>query len=211
MEVELFDYTKDAIPKTACLTRATRQESPETLWSYKTIDKDEDFVKALIKVKHFGILEHTVFTFHISGISRILTHQLVRHRVASYLQMSNRHVDPTKLGFITPESISNDKVASINYKYHMEKSMYLYSQMVATGIPKEDARFVLPDSFKTHITITMNARALREFFEKRLPKSAQWEIRLMAKLMFSKVMEIYPCMFEDLKELSYDPVDKEAQ
>lgn len=209
MEVKLINYTPDAIPMTANLTRATRVEDPNMNWEFEVIEKDEDFIRALIKVKHLGILEHTDFTFHVSGVSRVLTHQLVRHRIASYLQLSSRHADATKLGYVTPESISQHDVAKVNYKYHMEKSIYLYRQMVANGIPKEDARFVLPDSFKTHISITMNARALREFFEKRLPKTAQWEIRLLANLMFKKVMEIYPCMFEDLKELSYDPVDKE--
>jgi thymidylate synthase (FAD) len=199
MKVKLINYTPHAVPMTANLTRNTRCAIPTTKWEFNILDDDIKFIKALIKAGHLGILEHTQFTFHVADISRVTSHQLVRHRLASFLQQSGRHCEVR--GYVIPKSIEQNKTALINFKCHMEKSKYLYDHMVEVGIPKEDARYILPDADYTHIAITMNARELRDFFQKRISKHAQWEIREMATQMFDIAVNTYPCMFEDLYEV----------
>lgn len=151
---------------------------------------------------HESVVEHAVFTFSVKGVSRALTHQLVRHRIASYSQQSQRHVDPTggDEWYNTPPSIlQHDKVFhdDILPKYNalMGGLAGLYEYMVKKGIPAEDARFVLPNACKTNIVITMNCRELRHFFKLRRHKSAQWEIRHMAELMYDQVVAIAPTIF----------------
>ena len=195
MKIELIDYTKEGINKIARLTRATRKNKLDD--KSKLNNKDEKFVKGLIKVKHYGTLEHINFTFHISDVSRVLTHQLVRHRLASYLQMSNRHAKPN--GYFLPKSIP--EIEYENYSEHMKNSYELYENLIKRGVSIEDARYVLPPAFFTHITITMNSRTLRHFLELRMNKAAQLEIRELACKLFDIVYDIYPILFEDLKSL----------
>ncbi len=235
MKVELIDYTKDGINKIARLARATRktqiEESPKWTSLYHVLihgneeyldwEKDnEKFVKALMKVKHDGVLEHVNFTFHVSEISRALTHQLVRHRIGfSYLQMSNRHARPNEHDFVIPESFNRNWLELGNkptddfgsdyaeghliedYELWMKKCYEQYIFYIKQGIPVEDARYVLPPAFFTHISFSCNTRSLRNFLELRLAKSAQWEIRNMACQIFDVVYSIYPLLFKDLKPL----------
>jgi thymidylate synthase (FAD) len=165
-------------------------------------------VKALIKVQHLGVLEHVNFTFHVSEISRALTHQLVRHRIGfSYLQMSNRHTKPNEFDYVIPDTCitpsdwteEDGKVDTHEiFEWTMDKAWAGYQDLLAHGVPIEDARYVLPPAFFTHISFTCNARSLRHFLELRLEKGAQWEIREMACKIFDIVYGIYPLLFEDL-------------
>jgi len=220
MKVEIIDYTPNGIKKIARLSRATRKNLiEEDTAGYKVeftedfgstlapeytqdqLKKDEKFVKALIKVEHYGILEHINFTFHVSEISRALTHQLVRHRIGfSYLQMSNRHAKPERYGYVIPE-LMKDNERIMWFENHMINSYELYTKLINSGVPVEDARYVLPPAFFTHISFTCNMRSLRHFLELRLAKGSQWEIRDMACKLFDIVYEIYPLLLEDLKEL----------
>jgi len=202
MNVELLDYTKDGIQLIAKMARATRCPKLENGMEIDE-NRDSKFVKALLVRQHLGILEHINFTFHISEVSRCLTHQLVRHRVASYLQMSGRQTAPELLDFIVPESVKDHWNPTIRRKYHfaMRNNHTLYRELVRDGIPKEDARYVLPPGYFTHMSMTMNARTLRHFLKLRLEKDAQWEIRELACMIFDIVYALYPILFEDLKEL----------
>jgi thymidylate synthase (FAD) len=209
MKVELIDYTENGIRKIAKLARATRKVSLETDEQYlRNIDdlrdikgKDEKFVKSLLKVNHLGILEYINFTFHVSEISRALTHQLVRHRIASYLQMSSRHVKPDKKGYVVPITIGDENAARDIYDQATRMAFEHYKVLVEDyNIPIEDARYILPPAFYTHISITMNARELRHFFELRCDKHAQWEIRELSNRMLKICYEKYPIIFEDLYE-----------
>jgi len=195
MKVELIEYTPNGINKIARLARSTRKNKLE---EYEEWYKDnEKFVKQLISVKHYGILEHITFTFHVSEISRCLTHQLVRHRMASYLQMSNRHAKPNEDDYVTPHTLKTDKAKKC-YEWIIETSWAYYNELINEGVPIEDARYVLPPAFFTHITITMNCRELRHFFELRCEKYAQWEIRELATEMLKICYDKYPIIFEDL-------------
>jgi len=151
-------------------------------------------VRRVLSMGHASVLEHVVFTYGVEGISRATSHQLVRHRIASYSQQSQRYVAAT-FGYVTPETIG-EKPLSVKYEKHMRNGAALYKEMLAAGIPPEDARFVLPNATETKILITMNARELHHFFALRLCRRAQWEIREMAEKMLVLANEKAPLLFE---------------
>ena len=163
------------------------------------LDKPAEYYIALAKqTGHLSVLEHASFTFSVKGISRACSHQLVRHRIASYSQQSQRTVDPTQEEwYITPESIA--KTDLFAWQLAMSKIKEYYSKLQSLGIPNEDARYLLPNATKTNIVITMNARELLHFFELRLDKSAQWEIRRLAELMLREVQKVAPNIFKEVK------------
>ncbi len=153
---------------------------------------------------HASVLEHVVLTFGVEGISRAASHQLVRHRIASYSQQSQRYVS-ADFGYVTPGTIGEAEgrkgkkgsaALAALYHDHMEKSSALYAKLLAGGIPPEDARFVLPNASETKILVTMNARELHHFFALRLCRRAQWEIREAAMRMFDLAVAQAPLLFE---------------
>lgn len=160
-------------------------------------------VRHVIAMGHTSVLEHASFSFGIEGISRAASHQLVRHRLASYSQQSQRYVS-TDFGYVTPETIADAPVAGRRgkdgdlgraYREHLEAGARLYRRMVDAGIPAEDARFILPNATETRIVVTMNARELHHFFALRLCRRAQWEIREMAGRMMALVARKAPLLF----------------
>jgi thymidylate synthase (FAD) len=166
-------------------------------------EKTKEMIEMAIEKGHESVLEHAVFTFSVKGISRACSHQLVRHRIASYSQQSQRHVNPTKVEdwYVTPDSWEEQaKRHNIGLleRYHglMREIAALYKEAVEEGIPGEDARFVLTNACKTNIVITMNVRELRHFFKLRRAKDAQWEIREMANKMYELVVPIAKNMFK---------------
>ena len=136
---------------------------------------DKGFEKA-IKSGHCSILEHLPLTFLIEDISRACSHQLVRHRIASYSQMSQRYakVDTNEEWYIEPESIvTYSRNITDKYRDLMDNIAEFYQEMISKNIPNEDARMVLPNACFTSIMVTMNARAFVEAAEKRICKKAQ--------------------------------------
>lgn len=146
---------------------------------------------------HNSVLEHAVFTFLIEGVSRALTHQLVRHRIASYSQQSQRFVSMDTPSYVTPHTVNGSEEARRVFDETMDVIWEAYSELEALGIPPEDARYVLPNACKTNITVTMNARSLLNFFEERLCTHAQWEIRELAGMMLELAKRVAPVIFED--------------
>ncbi|HPU43577.1 MAG TPA: FAD-dependent thymidylate synthase [Dictyoglomaceae bacterium] len=163
----------------------------------------EKFIQKLIKAGHESILEHVSFTFVVSNISRIATHQLVRHRVASYAQYSHRGMDD-ELTFIIPDSLSekmNEKEEINNFIMgYLEQAGGFYYDLVKLGIPPEDARFMLPNGLASNIMFTMNGRELRHFLKLRLAKNAQWEIRQLAQEILKILNDVCPVLVTDIKE-----------
>ena len=160
------------------------------------------FLRQAKKKKHFGVFEHATFTVSVSGISRSCTHQLVRHRLFSYLQSSSRRIDFSEYtpdDFIRPKSFDKSNFYQ-KFKEVIERSIKLYEELVKKGVLKEDARFILPQATPQHIVITGNARSWLHFFYMRMSEDAQWEIRQMAKLIHKKLMEISPLIFEGAGE-----------
>lgn len=156
------------------------------------------------KSGHHSVLEFADFTFKISGVSRALTHQLVRHRLASYAQRSQRYCKETGFEFVTPPSIENNAGAAALYNETMEYLTGAYAALLAMDIPGEDARMVLPNACCSEICVKMNLRTLINFCNERLCSCAQWEIRRMAKKMVNEVLEVAP----DLKQFLVPKCEK---
>ena len=158
------------------------------------------FLKARIRDGHGSIVEHASVTFDIRGISRACSHQLVRHRIASYSQESQRYVDASAPEFVLPPSVAEDPEAMAVWEEFVSGVSEAYHRLRVLGVRKEDARFVLPNATATRIIVTMNFRALRHFFSVRCDKAAQWEIRILALEMLRQVYSVAPAVFGDLYE-----------
>ncbi|OPZ91889.1 MAG: Thymidylate synthase ThyX [Firmicutes bacterium ADurb.Bin419] len=164
-------------------------------------ETQDRFIADKIKKDHTSLLEHAAASFLITGVSRCLTHQAVRHRVGfSPTQESQRYVKAENFDYVTPPTILNNAELLSEYITLMSTIAAFYSKMLKANIPAEDARFVLPGATVTKIAVTMNFRALRHFIELRADKHAQWEIRGVAKEMLMILYKLYPCCFEDLVE-----------
>jgi len=171
-------------------------------------------------VIHPSCYEHAVFTFSISGISRVTSHQLVRHRMASYSQQSQRYVKPKDLDkemlfeYITPESVSEDSPSREQYEWAMKVINKVYKQLLGWGCPEEDARYLLPNACTTNIVVTMNARELQHFCGLRRCTRAQWEIRELAEKMAWAAEDACPELFRHFslgpqcEQLGYCPEHK---
>ncbi len=155
------------------------------------------FIQKLMEMGHDSPLEHVSFTFAIDGVSRVLSHQLVRHRIgASYSQKSQRYVNEFSkhTSFILPPTVSKDTAATAKYMDCMEQIFNTYQELCEL-VPQEDARYVLPNATCTNLVVTFNARSLLHFFQLRCCMRAQWEIRELAKEMRELVRKEAPTIF----------------
>lgn len=158
----------------------------------------KQLIKRVTGYGHASVIEHASFTFSIEDVSRVMTHQLVRHRIASYTQQSQRYVKYDTLEkYVTPQSIGGNSEAKKTFDETLEKISETYQKLLNMGISKEDARFILPNAAKTNIIVTMNARELRHFFNLRCCARAQWEIREVAVDMLRQAKKAAPVLFED--------------
>ena len=166
--------------------------------SYDKVTKDshKKLIRHLMKSGHHSVFEHASVSFRFTNVSRSLTHQQVRHRLASFSQKSQRYVKEKDFEFVIPPSIRNDEDTWGLYCYCMEVIDDTYNGLVARGIRKEDARYVLPNACTTTIDMTINFRSLFNFFNLRGDKHAQWEIRRVAMDMLTLVKEYAPTVFE---------------
>jgi len=156
------------------------------------------FLDKIMSLGHHSVLEHASFTFGIEGISRVTTHQLVRHRVASFSQQSQRYVSHTEsFATVVPPSIAGDPAHAALFEAQVAALHKAYAALVEAGVPAEDARYLLPNATETKIIVTMNARELRHFFAIRCCERAQWEIRAMALEMLKLVRPVAPAIFQD--------------
>ncbi|NCB17671.1 MAG: FAD-dependent thymidylate synthase, partial [Synergistales bacterium] len=153
-------------------------------------------LRRIVGMGHHSVIEHAVFTFSVQEVSRALTHQLVRHRIASFSQQSQRYVSMSQASFVTPPSIAADGKAGKRYQELMQEIWGAYEEL-AELVPKEDARYLLPNACHTNIVITMNARELLHFFSLRCCNRAQWEIREMALRMMALCQEASPDIFRE--------------
>jgi len=200
MKVLLLSHTPDPVKTCAlaaklCYSSSKVEELASKLENQE--QKNKDLLQKVIKMGHHSILEHASFTFGVSGISRVATHQLVRHRIASFSQQSQRYVGMSgHSGFYIPESINQDKNLREKFIQFMESALDFYTQMLQQDIKKEDARYVLPHAFLSNIVITMNARSLFNFFKLRLCKRAQYEIRILARQMYKILYDEFEEIFK---------------
>ena len=196
MQVELLYHTPD--PERAVATAARLCYAPvgaAELMETLTEDKIHSVLKTVITSGHLSTLEHASYTFAVDGISRACSHQLVRHRLASFNQQSQRYVTfKEEPDFVVPQSIV-DAGAAKEYDEAVKAAFAAYDKLVKAGVPAEDARYLLPNACETKIAITMNIRELLHFFELRCCNRAQWEIREMACRMLDLVRPTAPYIF----------------
>lgn len=214
MKVKLLRHTADAelLCGAAALT-STRSGSPSEIFEKMDSETAKRIIRRVTGYGHASVIEHASFTFSIEGISRAMTHQLVRHRIASYTQQSQRYVAYDALEkYVTPPNISANAEAKRIFEETLEKISETYQRLLKLGIQKEDARFILPNAAKTNIIVTMNARELRHFFNLRCCMRAQWEIREVAIEMLKQAKKAAPALFENAGpscvELGYCPEGK---
>jgi thymidylate synthase (FAD) len=134
-------------------------------------------------------LEHASWTFLVEGISRVCSHQLVRHRIASYSQQSQRYVKQSDM-YVIPQNISKEHVAI--YEAQMQSALECYNKLLALGVKREDARYVLPSSWTTSIVITINLRSFCNLVRQRCNKHAQKEIRDLTTMLLTVVAATLP-------------------
>ena len=214
LRVTLLRYTKDAelLCGAAAMT-STRSGNPSEFLEKMDPEKAKRVIRRVTGYGHGSVIEHASFTFSLEGYSRTMTHQLVRHRVASYTQQSQRYVTYDTLEkYVTPPSIEKNKEAKKLYDETLEKISETYQKLLKQNVPKEDARFILPNAARTNIIVTMNARELRHFFNLRCCARAQWEIREVATEMLKQAKRAVPALFENsgpsCVELGYCPEGK---
>lgn len=195
MRVELIAYTPEpeltvALAARNCYSACGVEELKEGLGREEALS----LISRLLAAGHLSPFEHASFTFAIEGVSRALSHQLVRHRIASYSQKSQRYVSEEGFSYVVPPSVAADPRAAVIFQEAMERAREAYREL-SRIVPREDARYVLPNATETKIVCTMNARALLNFFRLRLCRRAQWEIRELALRMRDLVRGVAPALF----------------
>ena len=199
MDVRLLYHTPD--PERAIAAAARLCYAPVGAAALME-DMSEESVRKVLRTimnsGHFSALEHVSYTFAVDGVSRAMTHQLVRHRLASYNQQSQRYVAyETEPCFIVPPSVKDDPEVCARFDAATSASFAAYRELVECGVAAEDARYLLPNAMETKIVITMNVRELLHFFELRCCKRAQWEIRDLALEMLALSEPTAPYIFMD--------------
>ena len=213
MKVNLLEYTPNAEKVVAsaaklCYSAVSIDEIQDNL----TEEKTTKFLNMLMSYGHESPIEHVSFTFAVEGVSRSLTHQLVRHRLASYSQQSQRYVKLDQFEYVIPPAIEKDSNAKDIFVKAMEESQKAYDEIASSlkekyinegmknGVAEkksiEDARYVFPNACASKIVVTMNARSLMNFFRHRCCNRAQWEIRYLAEKMLIEVKKVAPTLFK---------------
>ncbi|MBQ8296420.1 MAG: FAD-dependent thymidylate synthase [Ruminococcus sp.] len=222
MNVTLISHTPSPEKLVAAAARLCYSDSGAAdIMDNMTDEKAAGFVDMLASIGHESPMEHAVFTFAIEGISRACSHQLVRHRIASYSQKSQRYVNENGFEYIIPPEIEAVPEAKAEFEKQMKAVTESYekiadiltehhtSEFIAQGISEkeavakarkkanEDARFVLPNACETKIVVTMNVRSLFNFFKHRCCNRAQWEIRELAIEMYKLCYKAAPTIFKN--------------
>lgn len=163
--------------------------------SLDRMGQNKELITQCIKAGHYGILEHVSIGVLISGVSRALSHQLVRHRLLSFCQESQRHVNCEDFAYVTPPEIECNEEAKEIFDRHAKQTQKAYAELRALKICKEDARFVLPQSCETSLMLTGNVRVWLEMLRQRLDRPAQWEIKNMSRVIWVMLGERLPTIF----------------
>ena len=209
LQVELLAHTPNALSLIYAAFRQCYHKGfvadmwPRLLAGEISREEQGKFVADVVESGHVSPIEHVTFTFAVEGVSRALTHQLVRHRIASYSQQSQRYVDGSDFNYIMPPAIERNEKARERFIECIDTIQKAYGDIKALleedgrkTTSKEDARFLLPQAAETRIVFTMNCRSLLNFFENRCCTRAQWEIRQMGNAMLALCKEALPVVFE---------------
>ena len=190
MKVTLISHTPDPLKVLYLAARTCYSPEPPSQMEIPSEEKIKKIIKNVYDRGHESVLEHVSFTFALEGVSRAMTHQLVRHRLASYSQQSQRYVRMKK-EVVVPESIKKRGFFE-EFSKEIERIFSLYERMIENGIPEEDARYILPNATTSNIVVTMNLRELIHVAGLRLCFRAQWEIRRAVALMKWEVKKVNP-------------------
>lgn len=200
MEITLIANTPNPEEVIANAARTCYDSAP------KDLESSRKMIRALVKAGHEAMIEHATASFRLNGVSRVLTHEICRHRLCSFAMRSQRYVKENNPSYVVPDVLIDDNSANDNMKAArdifenaMKTAWDAYSQLLSYGLKAEDARFVLPNACTTEIVVSANFREWRNFLKLRLSKRAQWEIRKAANIILDKLYEIAPSCFEDLK------------
>lgn len=221
LKVKLLNYTRDGELLVASAAKLCYSNSDiEEIMHSQGEEQVRGFIDKLMDIGHESPIEHISYTFGVEGVSRALTHQLVRHRIASYSQQSQRYVRLDQFDYVVPPAIEEFADAKVKYVEAMEAAQKSYDHIVeilyaehtrellksgrgeeeakrmAEKKSIEDARYVFPNACSSKIIVTMNARSLLNFFEHRCCLRAQWEIRAMAMEMLRLVKGVAPTIFK---------------
>ncbi len=200
MQVKLIDYASAPLEKLyAAFRTCYSADTPIEIWEKIEAekishDKIREFITERLKTGHASPLEQVVFWFGISGVSRSLSHQFVRHRIGiSFEQQSQRYVKfkQDKLAFVLPESWSRAGLDD-EFSQLLEHTSELYARALKAGVPAEDARFILPNAAPTNFHVMVNFAEMLHICDLRLCVRAQWEIRRMVALMRAEIKKILP-------------------
>ena len=198
MRVSLLAHTPEPERTAAAAARLCYSDADISQLLEIDGEKQEELLRKIIRLGHHSVLEHVSLTFGIEGISRACSHQLVRHRLASYSQQSQRYVKADKrFAAVVPPSIAGRPELKERFEALLVAMHGFYGELLEAGVPAEDARFVLPNAAETKIVVTMNGRELRHFFALRCCRRAQWEIRALAKEMLRLARAAAPTLFAD--------------
>ena len=185
MKVELIGHTPNPDWICAQAAAACRNKNPSL-----------DILRKALNSGHYSLMEHATFTFRIAQVSRALTHQLVRHRIASYAQQSQRSIELPEYDWnVVPRSITGRNREK--YEALLVQIRDFYGSLIAAGVPLEDARYILPNGAHTLLIMSMNGRELFSFFALRCCMRAQWEIRELADIILGEVKLVAPVIFEN--------------
>lgn len=192
IRVRLVNYTKKPLETVTWAALISYWDGWETEAFERMSGEDvERHLPRILGYGHESILEHAVLTFAIEGCSRVCSHQLIRHRLASYTQQSQRYIklNPNNVEetFMIPEGVKNRPELYEKWKRLMKEAIELYEESHDAGVHQEDARFILPQAVRTKIVVTMNLRELKHFFGLRACERAQWEIREVAWKMLEEI------------------------
>ena len=209
-QIQLVQYTPEAEKILCAAAKLCYAPDSSTIFDHNR-EEIETFLRRLRRMGHLSPFEHASYTFLLEGVSRALTHQLVRHRIASYSQRSQRYVAHDSFDYIIPPSLEGKTVETDSgqvdavefFREFMKQTAIAYQKLRETlggsgESANQDARYVLPNAAETKIMVTMNARELFHFFGERLCTRAQWEIRRAADEMLRLAREATPAIFKGI-------------
>ncbi|MCL4514578.1 MAG: FAD-dependent thymidylate synthase [Firmicutes bacterium] len=210
MMVEIINCTPDFLKTIWCAARTCYSPlTPQELWrSDPTEEEKLRIARHIFHSRHMSVVEHCVVTFAVSGVSRTLLAQYSRHRIGVSLSVQSQRYVSERSGrngqpifdAVVPSSIRQDPEALAEYRKQLQNIQDSYDRLCELGIPKEDARFVLPGGAETNFVTTVNLRSLLDLYQKRVAvPGAQWEIRQMVQTMMDLVVNRFPWLEEFLE------------
>lgn len=201
MEVQLIQYSPNPELLIAAAARLCYKDvGAVDLINNLSRDDVTNLLDTVISSGHFSVLEHVTFTFGIDGISRILSHQIVRHRVGIALsQQSQRYTKLVHASYVAPKSIESNMDLSQRFRELTETCIALYYEMQNSGIPKEDARFILPQAVTTRLVMTVNMRQLINMYSSDACFRSQWEMRQLMTCLKREIRKVSPRLASELK------------